>query len=210
MNQHPNWYDGCAFRAPKTNNPLERYNRTLKQNETHYQKKGLIQFKNDMLDIVNRRSLRYTAKKKPLVVQKEVTLEKQNSIQYAKLNKPFLLEKVPGGACIYIPVMGNDQREVTEDDIARYETPNYTSFDDFAKNGFKLHRIQFSNDTNRWLMNTECTCPCFAKFFMCKHIVSFATLMKLPGSPDKGDEIIKAVKRKPGRPKKVGTALQLQ
>lgn len=166
-----------------------------------------------MLGIVHRRSLRYTAKKNPLVVQKEVKLEAQvvqNSIKYAKLNKPFFLKKEPTGAHIYIPVTGNDQREVTQHDIERYEKPNFTSFDEFAKNAFKLHRIKFANDTNNWLMNTDCTCPYFARFFMCKHIASFATMMKLPGSPDKGDEIIKAVKQKPGRPKKVGPALQLQ
>ncbi len=58
----------------------------------------------------------------------------------------------------------------------------------------------------KWKAGT-CTCPCFLKKYMCKHIIGLAIRLKAAKSPPAAKEIPRGRKRKRGRPNKSSKAL---
>lgn len=76
LRRNRNWYNGATkVKCPKTNNCLERFNGTLKQCQTHYERKTLAVFKTDLMDIVSARSAEYIKNKR---FQDEIVIEKKN------------------------------------------------------------------------------------------------------------------------------------
>lgn len=58
-----NWFIGSAFRVPKSNNALERFNGTTKIFQTQYEQKPLKQFIHLLMQIVTERSTEYVMDK---------------------------------------------------------------------------------------------------------------------------------------------------
>lgn len=86
---------------------------------------------------------------------------------------------------------------LTEEDVQTFLAADYDSFDAYCENWVQIYKLTFDMDPAQW-KNSHCTCPAFAQYFMCKHIVCIAYKLKILKRP-KNDLIVANSKR--GRPK---------
>lgn len=206
--KNANWYIGCIPRAPKTNNALERFNGTLKQLQTYYCRKPLKEFVFDALKICRQRSKHYRANKQPPQYELEVSEEELRKGCEHKKNWIPGREDAQGKMECYM-FSSKTERNITEDDLSRFQQQVYDSFEDFESNAFSIWKITFPQEQVEW-KNAVCTCPEFDKQYICKHIISIAHSLDLVGPPtplipNYDDEPLFKAKR--GKPKKATPAL---
>lgn len=85
-----------------------------------------------------------------------------------------------------------------------YGNAIYLTFDEFADHLFDLYIVTFEFDSNIWKETVTCTCPSFADYFCCKHVLCMAYSLGL--EKHKGEQQF-APNNAPGRPKKATPAL---
>lgn len=209
LRRNPNWYNGAVKPklAPTTNNCMERFNGSLKQHQTHHERHGLNRFKLEIFDIVSDRSREYIGAN-PKVFQTEVSIDKKTmdkGQEYAKSNKNFLMKKDESHICFYV-FAGEKNGQVSKDHVDDFENKNYQSFDDYKTRALGMHRITFDQDVTTWKSKAACTCPAFSKNYMCKHVVAFATTLKLIKPKSNFDEPM--TRKVKGRPRKATPSLQ--
>lgn len=203
LQRNPNWFNGATKRAPKTNNCLERFNGTLKQHQTFYERKTLAVFKDDLMDIVSARSVEYIANK---TFQHEVEMDKKVQA-YSKSNKSMFVESGEDGFMIFFVFSGASEELITEQEVRECQTHEYSSFDEFKEKAFRIYEITFPHNPAEW-KDATCTCPSFFLNYICKHIVGIAYRLNIlveEKQRKKADQPLEWKKR--GRPKKATSAL---
>lgn len=87
---------------------------------------------------------------------------------------------------------------------------NWGSFDDFIVHGYhQFYIVELSSDN--WKVESKCMCPEFFKEHMCKHVVAIGVRENITTIPDSANPVLLGpTRRKPGRPKRTASALQLQ
>lgn len=212
--KNKNWYIGCKPRAPKHNNALERFNGTMKMHQTVYRKKPLQQFLPKAFKIVRQRSKEYLKGKQEFQTEIPITKELMKSGKDCKKSYVFGDKKTNGDRDFFV-FASEEEKEITEDDVDAFQNSNYTNFEKFKKEAFKIYTITFKDDINDWKLAT-CTCPAFDQQFMCKHIISIAyELGALNDSSGEDDDLASDYDDEPlftptrGRPKRPGPALEL-
>lgn len=184
LKRHPNWFNGCVSRAPTTNNCLERFNGTLKQNQTHYERHGLNVFKDDIFEIVSSRE--YTWEKEPEQFQTTVEIPKniyERSLNYSKSTVSIYMKREEDCVKFYVRA-AESNKKMTIGDVNRFEKHKYKNFDDFKVRAFAMHRMTFPESTVEWSKTCECTCPSFSLKYVCKHVVAIALRLKLLHEPN--------------------------
>lgn len=86
----------------------------------------------------------------------------------------------------------------------------WTTFDEFIVHGYqKFYIVKFDNEN--WKVTSSCTCACFFKQHMCKHILAIGIKVdKIRIPPTINPVLLAATRRKAGRPRKTAKALALQ
>lgn len=72
------WYAGAACRVPKTNNGLECFNRLMKAQQTHYQRKTFSEFKSSIRIMVKERSKEYIMDKEAFKTTIDIDVDQGN------------------------------------------------------------------------------------------------------------------------------------
>lgn len=179
------WYIGYQFGVPTTDNALENFNGDIKQFQTDHMKKPLKQFLPMALTMIRQRSREYFSIPKPRF-QPQVQIPDavwESGLQFMRSFKSKV--NIQDGI-IEFHMFSSEadesvgHRDITDEDINDFKSAVYDSFDDFAKNAFRVHRIVFPISKDNWLNNTTCTCAAFDVAFVCKHIIHLAILHKLP------------------------------
>lgn len=212
IRQNKYWFEGAAKQVPKTNNATESFNKSMKLNQTFWEKNAMKSFLPRLLEIVSERSADY-AKNKQYVetVPIDNKLQKKG-LEYANSEKKFLMKNVSvdGQQMTQFYVFSGEKSrfEIEGEDVDKFlqtDWLSFSSFDEFVAAVTSIYTIEFPNEPKEW-MNAECTCVQFSKKFMCKHILALAIRMGILKGVDYDAQPL-APKRKPGRPKKAGPAL---
>lgn len=211
INTNGNWYAGYADRTPQTNNCLETFNRLLKQQQTFYLHKPLHEFMVQALLILRERSTQYVQDKEPPATVVTVTDElRVKAWQYAESEKSMVPEQLSNGELSVYVFAGDNMTQITLNDVRAQEKYKAKRFDDFVKNAYSIYKMTFADETvNDWI-HAKCTCPAYAKDYMCKHILAVAYRMEALSPPDSLLKQIEtpAPKKNPvGRPRKATKAL---
>lgn len=202
-----NWFNGVSVRAPKENNQIERFNGTMKQHQTFYERRSLAMFKNDLMDIVAGRSAEYINNK---TFKKDIETDEKvldAGLKYAESEKSAFIKSDDDGNTHFFVFAGSDENQITQDDVEEFRKHEYDSFDDFKAKAFAIHQITFPTNPDEW-KNSTCTCPMFYLKYMCKHIVAMAyrlEIIKKPTPPSKADMPLE--RKRKGRPPKATPAL---
>lgn len=210
MKKNRNWFNGAAFKAPKTNNALEQFNGKLKLHQTFYSKKNLSEFKFDLLTIVNDRSREYISAKDPF--RNEVTISEDMmdaGVAYGEFQQNYIITppNEDGSFKIYIRANSNEA-ELTTDMVEQFVEHNYATFEEFSNGTFEIHTMVFQKNPDDW-KNAICSCVSFFQNYMCKHIIGIAYALKLFQIEPKVIDIVIEPNKKRGRPKKATSALQI-
>lgn len=211
LKSNNNWYGGCAPRAPKTNNALESFNKSLKQHQTHYKRSNLSEFKVRALEIVRERSKEYIEDKKPPQTSIEISEQLlKDAWDYSCSKKSFVTQKNAEDVDFYV-FGGSNEDKITNNDVKTFLNQKFTDFDDFAEKAFLIHKITFKQNSHDWASHSLCTCHTFSKEYICKHIVAIAYRLGILNVPDAVVAGINegpiAPKNKRGRPRKATKAL---
>lgn len=127
--RNPNWFNGCVARAPKTNNCLERFNGTLKQYQTFYERKGLGEFKVSLMEIVGERSRAYSVDKPPF--QAEIVFDWKMSIrafEYANSDKKIFSYTDKNNTITSFVYAGFKDEQPTLADVVQFGKHEYRRF----------------------------------------------------------------------------------
>lgn len=205
------WYAGAACRVPKTNNGLECFNRIMKSQQTHHQRKTFSEFKSSILIMVRERSKEYLLDKGAF--QTTINIDDDTLLkgwQYAMSKKSMISVKSDDGKYVSFYVFAGDNMDkITNADVDNYDKRTYQDFDSFVVEAFSIYKIKFDQNAIIWQM-AECTCPAFAKQYSCKHMAAVAFRLGILNPPDnlwaKAEAPIEA-KRARGRPRKATPAL---
>lgn len=205
ITQNGNWYNGAAIRTPTDNNALENYNGKMKVYDTEFQRKGLNQFKEMMLDIVSQRSRRYAHGDDLKPYQLEATIPNQmvlNGDEYAQIKDVRDRHQSDGTVKCFMS-KGDCADDINDGDVDAYleSLTTHETFDEFVEHMFDFYMITFDKDPNDW-KKASCTCPAFASSFICKHILCIAMQLELLERPKKDDPKYLQSNRKRGRPAK--------
>lgn len=205
------WYEGLIARTPSTNNACESFNQSLKQHQTHHNRKGLAEFLGKAIDYVQERSTEYKYTKDPPKTTIEINDELLEKGWAYSLSDKKIVSKTGANGCSEFFVFARGKMDkITLEDVRRFEDPNkrYKDFDDFVMKAFDMYKIVFKSAKD-WQIAT-CTCGAYAKDFLCKHVVGIAFRLELldpPESHRKKAEAPIAPKNKRGRPRKATPAL---
>lgn len=209
LKQHRFWYHGATLNAPNHNNALERYNGLFKQYQLSYQKAGLANFKDKLLEAVSEYSAEYKNVRKPFQNDVETTT-KTMELGYAlsKNEKTFIpITSADRKIVKFYCFAGESKANINREHVEQHLKFQYETFDDFAKGAFNIHEISMAGDCVSWKQST-CTCPFYLKMYMCKHVVAVAYILQIIEKPatKMGDAVL-SKKRKAGRQKKISKAL---
>lgn len=210
--KNKNWYIGSIPRVPKTNNPLEAFNSTMKRFQTKHQKQPLKIFKQTALDIVEQRSKEYLKDKQPFA--HEVSIPHSVLTKAIELQSKFNFVNRPensDGTTDFFMFKSTIQTKITLDAVNKFYTQNYKTFDEFTKNAFNIYKITFPKEIAQWKL-ANCTCPAFDEEYICKHIVAIAYHLNLitraiTSTENYDEQPLFQTKR--GRPKQPTSALTI-
>lgn len=198
------WFAGAMQFAPTTNNCLESTNDKIKTNFSFRTRCKMNVFQTKILQVVRVLSTEYRDKVKE--VKRDVSI--RNSIwkageSWAKSGKlPICNENIdPKSFYVY----HGTEDKIERSDLKTYKQRSWMTFLHFSKNIFKIWCISIPDGKDNF-RNSTCTCPCFLKFFACKHVLGLGIRLHLTKLPPN----LKTVERKPrrpGRPKRIGPAL---
>ena len=97
----------------------------------------------------------------------------------------------------------------TQKDIETHNKNNmkWETFDEFSKENFNMWIVKMENsDPN----STTCTCPVFAKDYVCKHSIGVGIRLRLLTVPENCKGVYIGQKRKRGKPQRSKAALVFQ
>lgn len=204
MRQNSEWYNGACYRMVSTNNGIENWNGNLKKYHTQWKITGLNQFKIDLMGIVAKESAEYGKDRPPF--KKDVTISKNMMKEGFLLSKNKSIVRIKGadgkGRC-YIR-KGESKEPLTTDDVEQFVNAVYTTFDEFAAHFLDIYVVTFEMEVATWKETASCTCPSFADYFICKHVMCMVYTLRLEKYQP---EQQLAPNNAPGRPRKATAAL---
>lgn len=191
LDRNQNWYNGAAFRAPKTNNGLEGFNGNMKIHDTFFKRRGLAEFKVRLLEVITNRSKEYRMDKAPF--QLDIGISKNVMKEGERLSK-FMTYKHKVSedgekAYCYMKGKGYNDTPLSDDAVNAFLNSQPKDFAEFGKNLDLIHCITFGKEASDW-RNASCTCDSFAKCFICKHVICMAFILKL--LPEKKQKILES------------------
>lgn len=202
------WYHGSAYRVPKTNNALERFNGTMKQLQTFHKKLPLKQFKERLLQIVEERSKEYLMDKSPFTM--ELNVSDETLIHGCELPIKYMSKKDKNdGTMVFFVDAEQNDNAISMADIKKHKHHRYSTFDEFKEKAFNLLEISFGQQNDDW-KNAKCTCNQFQDKYMCLHIIAIGhdigIIQKPDIEPNYDDQPL--FRPKLGRPMRATPALQ--
>lgn len=198
-----NWYLGALPGTPATNNALEAFNRTIKDENTLRERHSLSRFLVLAKDMVTEWSNSYVIGTKSVSQQPTITLKQwTEAFQWAKLPKRLPVTQTTESATYYRIPAGENMECKTFD-------VDWTSFDDYKEQFFSEWEVIIPKKSDDWLTGT-CSCPAFLKQYLCKHLLGLAIRLKYVEPPPEARNIPIGQKRKRGRPTKSKKALLVQ
>ncbi len=204
---HQNWYEGVALSTPSQNNGLESHNLVIKKEETFRERMPLSRFLQQCLDSVEKWSKQYANKDKHFIGSPTVELKQwTDGYHWAKSNKIVTSNVFDNSVEYYCPA--GEELEVTEEQIKYVKEMRWNTFDQFKKRVFAVWIVSLPNDedmTVKWKEGT-CTCPCFLKKYICKHVIGISIRLKYIKPPPAAKQVPIGEKRKRGRPNKSSKA----
>lgn len=209
---HSNWLEGAAIYAPSTNNALESHNANIKRNFTLRKRLPLNQFFISMNEMVVSASKKLSTGDQ--CITSEPTLTKNMLSKGVELEVNGLtLFKAKFEEQKRIPIYVVPSETCENPNKAHYKylaKKQWTTFDEFIEEGFnKFYIIHLSQKD--WKSSSKCSCPCFFKQNMCKHVIALAVRRKLFEVPKTlNRKMLTNQKKKPGRPKGAAKALIVQ
>lgn len=181
-----NWYEGAALYTPSTNNAVESHNATIKRKVTLRRRLPFNQFLVAMKELTQHISSQFASGKrviatKPAIKRCIMTAAAaiyQNHFNYFKVKNSeenismFLVASKRCDAA-------NANRNYYQDLVKR----QWTSFDEFILYGFQMFYIIKLSKTS-WNTESTCTCVCFFKENICKHVIALAMREKILACSD--------------------------
>lgn len=205
-----NWYEGYAIGFPSTNNGLESTNNVIKSQGTFRERLSMAGLFSFMLNQTENWSLERDATSQNCKLFSHIptiNLQIETKAYNWYKSKPDVQFRTSQEYITYFVAASGTPR-LKPDDITKYlrllENKSWKTFDTYKSNMTRLWKIQFYKTD--WIKST-CTCSCFLKDFMCKHIVGLAITNKLHQVRPEAKTVPLGEKRKPGRPSKAKKAL---
>lgn len=208
---HCNWFEGASVYTPSTNNAQEAVNNVIKTKVTLRRRLPMNQFMLSMMKLISEYSAELGNEtreysKEPKIGTKmwgEGILLQQNSFKSFPIkastshpdHRSFI---VPSSKCQnesieYYKALGNKK---------------WTSFDEYIQHGFQQFYKVKLKPSDSWKSESICTCTCFMKEYMCKHIIAVALKEEVTECPDDYDPMLLSNnKRRRGNSKKAEPAL---
>lgn len=199
------WFGGAMDFAPCTNNCLESTNGKIKNNFNFRKRSKMNVFKIKIMEVVRVMSTEYRDGIKN--IRWDVSISRdiwQLGYDWAH-SKKEVIDDGDDPKQYYAPA--DTANKVTETDLNSYNNMTWKTFEQFAKNIFKVSVVSIPINKENFKSST-CTCPTFLKEYICKHIVGMGLRQQKINPPDH----IKKLETKPskrGRPKHAGPALAL-
>lgn len=193
---------------PSTNNGLERFNGTVKQHQTFYERKGLHEFIVNLMQIVTDRSKSYNYGKSPYQDEVIITDEVMERGLAMSKSKKTLHSRASVDDLIFHLFSGENDDKINGQIVGEFQKHEYKSFDQFVRKAFGIWEVTIPKDFEKWQQST-CTCPAYFQDYVCKHIVFVA--YRIGVFADDDDEMVQArplaPKKRRGRPAKAQPAL---
>lgn len=196
-----NWFLGAGPRVPKTNNLLERFNGTMKQFQTLYQKKPLKQFLISSLRIVAERSQEYRLDKDEFSANLKISNDQIR--KGCEFNVSFFStgEQNNDGEIECFSFAKNPRQPITVAEVEEWQNAVYNTFDEFAQNHYKIWKTTFPEHDQQW-QEAKCTCQQFDDDYMCDHIISIVHQLSVIEKPEENYDDTPLFQVKIGRPAK--------
>lgn len=212
LGAHSNWFEGAANYTPSTNNALESHNAVIKRKVTFRKRLPLNQFLIAMKDMTEDISTQLSKGKR--VIEEEPTMTKDMWRKAAEMHQThFKSFKAKGStddkSTYVVPSSQCDIDNANEKCYKSLTRREWQSFDEYIDFGFHQFWITTVSMTD-WKISSTCSCPCFFKQYMCKHVMALAVKEKLVELPVFSNPVPLAKKRKPGAISKAKKALHHQ
>ncbi|KAL0882531.1 hypothetical protein ABMA27_000993 [Loxostege sticticalis] len=200
-----NWYLGASPSSPATNNALEATNKAIKDTNTMRERIPLSRFLVVATNIVTEWSqnkgidsfARSYSVKLPDWTQ---------AYQWAKMDiKVSILQSDTDTKTYLIQSTNKDSQKHKDAFIKR----TWNTFDHYKQINFSHWKVIMPKNSDMWA-DSKCSCPQFAKKYMCKHVLGLAIRLKCVTAPLEAKNIQIGQKRKRGRPIKAKSALIIQ
>ena len=202
---HQNWFEGASHNIPSTNNGLEAFNLIIKKEDTFIERLPLARFFELCLISTKKWSTEYFHGDKKFIFSPTINLKQwTDSYNWAKSNKTVSSKKFENTTQYYCPP--SDEFKVTNEDVLNVNEMRWNTFDQFKKRAFCVWIVNLPNVGENWKKG-QCTCPCFKKKYMCKHVIGLAIRLKYVKPPAEAKQIPIGEKHNRGRPKKATKAL---
>lgn len=199
------WFAGAISLAPSTNNAVESTNRRIKDDFNFRTRCKLNVFQPKILQILNALSGEYRDGVKR--VQWDVPMNDglwNDGILWAHSKKKVEVVAEPefDRKCYFVPA--GETQAVSKAGLKKYVDQNWSDFSDFVINSSSIWKVQIPDNN----MNaSSCTCPCFLKIYMCKHVIGMRLRLQTLAIPEHLKKVEQSSSKR-GRPAHARRALE--
>lgn len=208
-----NWFEGASEYTPSTNNALESHNATIKRKVTMRRRLPLNQFLMAMKELTEHISLQFHSGKREIEMEPTIKNSMTNAAAsiYQNKFKCFKAKSSTEDKLVFlVPSARCDPINANEKFYRSLVKRQWTSFDEFVTHGFQMFYIVQLSKTS-WNKQSSCTCVCFFKENMCKHIIAVGMREKIIDCPESANPTsLSQYKRKAGGAKNAKKALVIQ
>lgn len=178
---HSNWFEGSAEFTPSTNNGVESHNAAIKRKITLRRRLPFNQFIVSMKQLTREISLQFYNGEREIAMEPNVTrairtsaaLMCQNKFKSFKAKNSNEEKKV-----FLVPSTQLDENLSNEAYYRSIAKRQWLSFDEYVVHGHnKFYIVQIC--VNAVYTESSCTCVCFFKKNICKHIIAVAMQEKI-------------------------------
>lgn len=217
------WFGGYALFEPATNNGNEGFNLILKRDYTLRERLPFNSFKMVFKNMVADLSQQYSTecgKKPKQIIDTPIVSIDDYRVALAwlgdPLNKVVILESTSVNTKL-IAISSKYKQTISDSvvpsakEIKAFDSLNFEEFDEYKSIGFNMiYRIEI--DKRNWKAASHCSCICFQKRTMCKHLIGLALTLNLEKCPPEAkiSKLPQKKSRKVGRTAKAKPALQRQ
>lgn len=181
-----NWFEGAAVYTPSTNNALESHNATIKRKITLQRRLPLNQFFVAMKELTEYISKQFSKGSRQIANQTNVKSAIMNAgvLMYQNRFKCFKAKNSIDDIVIFlVPSTNCQESNANEKYYGSLSKRKWQSLDEFLTYGFQMfYIVQVSRKS--WKIESKCTCVCFFKENICKHIIAVAMRERIIECPD--------------------------
>ena len=209
-NETPNpmatWYEGYSFKTPSTNNALEAFNKVFKDLYTFRKRMKVSEFCGVLVTSIE--AISQEKKRGENLFKSETSISLRlwtAAYQFKSMKKTLRILQKDNGFNVFVIPSGSELT-ICEKKFKLFMDRTWKTFKSFAVNSGEFYILKIDDDanvTNNLWSNGNCTCPAFAKNFMCKHLIGVSlrkNLMNKALMPAAAKNIPLGERRKPGRP----------